>query len=280
MKKLFVLSALLLLLLASCDGTESAFRVTSQDFDRSAATGALGAKGEGGFGAAPAVSVTDRRIIRTANLSLAVDKVSETVEAVTKMAGELGGFVVSSSRQGEEVGGTASITIRVESGKFDQALSRLRGLAVRVESENTSGQDVTEEFVDLQAQLRNLEATEAQFVKLLDRAQTVEDVLKVQQALSEVRGRIESLKGRIQFLERSSDLALISVSLRPATSPEPILREGWSATETIKDALRSLSSFGQSFAGFSLWLGVWTPVWLPLLLILFFLGSWLRRKMG
>ena len=155
----------------------------------------------------------DRMIIRTANMQLVVDDVRNTIEKITDLAQNLEGYVVNSSswKEGERVVG--QITVRVPSSDFHYAMSILRSMAVEVNSETTSSQDVTEEYVDLEATLRNLEATEAQLLKLMEKAVKVEDILNVQRELSRVQQDIERTKGRMQYLERTSAMSLIQVSL-------------------------------------------------------------------
>ncbi len=156
---------------------------------------------------------TDRMIIRTANMQLVVDDVRDTIDKITELAQSREGYVVNSSswKEGERIVG--QITIRVPSEDFNYAMSVLRSLAVEVNSETTSSQDVTEEYVDLEATLRNLEATEVQLLKLMEKAVKVEDILNVQRELSRVQQDIERTKGRMQYLERTSAMSLIQVSL-------------------------------------------------------------------
>ncbi|MBI4235813.1 MAG: DUF4349 domain-containing protein [Chloroflexi bacterium] len=220
---------------------------------------------------------SDRLIIRNGQISLVVADLDASLQAVTSLAPELGGFVVNSNRSGQEGSAFAQITIRVPSEKFDLALERLRRVGQRVESESTQSQDVTEEYVDLQARLRNLQATEKQFVTLLDRANTVEDVLKVQRELGNVRSEIERLQGRIQYLERSGAYSLITVSLRPASSPAPIVNPRWSLLETIREASRGLVENLQGMATLAIWVAVFTPLWLPVAVLLSW-GAWRWRR--
>ena len=155
----------------------------------------------------------DRMIIRTANMQLVVDDVRDTIDKITQLAQDREGYVVNSSswKEGERVVG--QITIRVPSADFNYAMSVLRSMAVEVNSETTSAQDVTEEYVDLEAQLRTMEATEAQLLKLMEKAVKVEDILSVQRELSRVQQDIERVKGRMQYLERTSAMSLIQVLL-------------------------------------------------------------------
>jgi len=156
---------------------------------------------------------TDRMIIRTANMQLVVDDVRDTIDKIIRLAQDRKGYVVNSSswKEGERVVG--QITIRVPSDDFDYAMGVLRNMAVEVTSETTSAQDVTEEYVDLEATLRNLEATEAQLLKLMEKAMEVKDILSVQSELSRVQQDIERTKGRMQYLERTSSMSLIQVML-------------------------------------------------------------------
>lgn len=239
--------------------------------------GAPGAAGES-FVDREVVSVPgeDRLIVRTASLNLVVADLSETLGQIESLAGRLDGFVVSSSRSEDRA---ASISIRVPADSFPQAMSALREMAVRVEQESTQSRDVTEEYVDLEARLRNLEASEKQLLTFMERTEKMEDVVAVFRELSSVRERIETTRGRMQYLERTSAMSLINVSLRPVSSPEPVVKPGWSAWETVKDAARGLSSLGQGVASAAIWVLVLAPVWLPVLLIVFFVGRRLLRKL-
>ena len=156
---------------------------------------------------------TDRMVIRTAYLTLVVEDVSMALTQITSLAAANGGFVVNSDIREDQNRLYANISFRVVSTKFNDALQSLRNMAVDVKSETTSGQDVTEQYTDLASRLRNLEASEAQLLELMKQAGKVDEILQVQRELTNTRGQIEQIKGQMQYLEQSSDLALISVSL-------------------------------------------------------------------
>ncbi|MBA7662013.1 hypothetical protein ES703_70036 [subsurface metagenome] len=99
---------------------------------------------------------------------------------------------------------------------FGDAMESLRRMAVDVTHEDTSAKDVTEEYIDLSAKLKNLEATEEQYLRLMEKAEKVEDILNIQRELSKTRGEIEQTKGRMQYLERTSATSLIRVQLNQA----------------------------------------------------------------
>jgi len=155
----------------------------------------------------------DRMVIKSAYLALVVEDVSASMIQITNLAAAYGGFVINSDIQEEQNRFFANISFRVDSARFNEALQALRDLAADVRSESTSGEDVTEEYVDLGAKQRNLEASEAQLLELLKKAGKVDEILQVQQELVKTRGEIEQTKGRMQYLEQSSSLAFINASL-------------------------------------------------------------------
>ncbi len=216
----------------------------------------------------------DRLIVRNVSVSMLVDDISATLDSISAVAGGVGGFVVSTQLSGEEESRLGFVTIRVPADQLDGVLNRIRDMAVRILTEFSSSQDVTEEYVDLDARVRNLERAEQQFLDILERAETVEDTLKVQRELSGVQGQLEQLKGRMQYLERTSATSLISVDLRPASSPGRLVEPGWKPLETAKDAVRGLADFGQGLTDVAIRVGVFAPVWLSILVA----GWWLWRR--
>ena len=217
----------------------------------------------------------DRKIVKNGYMTLEVNDITAALTGVAAIAKELNGYVVSSNKQGVQDATYGQISIRVPSDRFDEAFDRLRKLAVNVPSESTNSQDVTEQYTDLQAQLRNLEATEAQYLELLKKAEKVEDMLAVQRELSNVRGQIEQIKGRILYIERTSDMALIDVNLQKV---KPIGGTAWSALETLKSAARGLVSFGKVLASILIWVAVFSPVWVIILLVVLYFTRWRHAK--
>lgn len=221
------------------------------------------------------VDFGQRLIVRTANLVLQVDEVPDAAIQIRNLADSLNGFVVSAVQREENAKPAATVTIRVPAERFDEAMDRLRGLAVRVTTEQVSSRDVTEEFVDTDARLRNLKATEERYLALLQQARTVEDILKIEQQLSNIRGQIEQLQGRLQFLQRSAQTSLITVELRPyavAQNPPPA---DWSLAPVLNAALAALLNLLKLALSALVWVLVFAPIWLPLGYLL-----WRRRRRG
>jgi hypothetical protein len=220
-----------------------------------------------------------RLVIKTADLSLQVDNARDAEASLRTLVGQLGGYVVKVETSGTDENMSSHVIFRVPAERFDQALSGVQGLAKKVLSRTVGGDDVTEEFVDLEARLKNLESTRDRLQSFLDKAENVDDALKVNQSLSDLQGQIEQLKGRKQFLERSAALSTISVTLSPVPTIAPIVEdEGWQPLSVARDALRGLVGFGQGLATLVIVALVWAPVWLPILLFGFWLSRRLRRR--
>jgi len=217
----------------------------------------------------------ERKIVRNGYIVLEVNDITVALNGVTALAKDMDGYVVSSNKSGDQDITYGQISIRVPSDRFDEAFDRLRQLAVNVPNENTNSQDVTEEYIDLQAQLRNREATEAQYLELLKKAEKVEDILAIQRELSNVRGEIEQLKGRIQYIDRTSDMALIDVNLQKV---KPIGGTAWSALETLKSAARGLVSFGKGLADVLIWVAIFSPVWIIILVVVLYFTRWRHAR--
>jgi hypothetical protein len=218
----------------------------------------------------------ERLVIKTADLSLQVDSARDAEAALRELVGQLGGYVVKVETSGTDERMSSRVIFRVPAERFDQALSGVQGLAKKVVARTVGGDDVTEEFVDIEARLGNLEATRDRLQSFLDKAVTVDDALKVNQSLSDLQGQIEQLKGRKQFLQNSASLSTISVTLSPLPAIMPIVDEGgWQPLGVARAALRELVGFGQGLASIVIVALVWSPVWLPFVL----LGLWLSRRM-
>ena len=207
------------------------------------AAGAVGAAGAPQQALPPfSVSVADRMIVKTGALTLQLGEGGDVLSAAMQrvnavVAGIPGAYVAASSTSyraetppgipliAREPGPpmprpivppqpstTATLTLKVPVDAFDQTMQRLREIGSPL-AEHVGTQEVTEEYVDLEAQVRNLEATEQQYLRFLERAQRFEEILPIQQRLTEVRGQIERLRGRMTLLQRRADVSTITVSL-------------------------------------------------------------------
>lgn len=250
------------------------------------ATGAeAGIRGDAGVGAGPIEAVAEERmIVRTAELSLVVQDTEESVTQIKGIVGTLGGYVVSVKLWRDQDQLRGSITVRVPAEVLDDALNRFKAIAIKVQRESGSSQDVTEEYSDLSAQLRNLEATEQELLELLrtvrEKTGKAEDILAVHRELTQIRGQIEQLKGRMQYLERTSAMSAVTIELIPDVLARPIAGTGWRPSETVASALRALVQTLRFLVAAVIWVILYVlPVALLVLLPFLALRAfWRRRK--
>jgi hypothetical protein len=201
----------------------------------------------------PSVPV-ERLIIRNGSISMIVEDTRAAQQSVEEMVAEMadeGAYVVSSEEYGGVEGGSPHVgmTIRVPATRFDEAMDRLADMAIEVTSRTESGQDVTEEYVDLETRLESLEAARERLLEIMQETRTTKDLLEAERQLTEREAEIESLKGRMQYLAQSAQLAGIRIELQPYILSQPVSAR-WrpaevvrQAVETLVDSLRSLGDF-------------------------------------
>ncbi len=222
----------------------------------------------------------DRVILKSAYLSLIVETADETIASISKMAEEMGGWVVTSSSNkvqtasGQEVS-RGSITVRVPATRLDEAMTRIKSGAGSVESESISGQDVTQQYVDLKSRLTNLEAAETQLREIMADARKTEDVLAVYNQLVSTRGEIETVRGQIQYFDEASSFSSIAVDVTPKAIQEPIQIAGWNPGHTAQNALAALVNLLQGLADLIITIVIFG---LPVLLIIGLPGLLIWRR--
>ena len=233
-------------------------------------------------------AASDRLVIRNADLSIVVKDVPARVAAIQNMANAMGGFVVSSSTYETYTGAgepvpQAQVVIRVPQEKLDQALKQIKADTVEVQNESQSGQDVTDEYVDLQSRLKAKLAAEEQLTEIMQEARQTEDVLAVYAQLQQIQSEIEVLRGQIKYTEQSAALSSISVTIIAEETIEPLEVGGWKPEGVARDAIQSLIYFWQDFVDFMIRFGLYTlPVLITLLIplfLLFLLVRWIVRKL-
>lgn len=225
-------------------------------------------------------AMQERLIIRTADMTIVVPDTEAALAQIAQMAESGGGWVVSSNiYQSSETSKTGYITIRVPSEGFQSVIDAIGGLATEVTSLNTSGQDVTEEYVDLTSQLANLQATAERVRGFLDESRTVEEALAVNQELSRLEGEIELTKGRMQYLSESSAFSSITVNVTPDELAQPIQVAGWQPTGVARQAVEALVSALQALANVAIWFVIFALPVLIIILIPILLLIWLIRRL-
>jgi hypothetical protein len=272
MRKLALLIAAPLLLVAACTQATS----PSSAGGRTEAVGAPApaadaASGYSGIAATtpnndiPTVVVSsDRNLILTAKIDMRSKDPWATSDRAQAIASGLGGDVLNLSQSGTADTRSASLTIRVPSSRFGDALQQLKALEGEVQTSGVTAQDVTDQFVDLQARLTAKQAEEQRYIAILNRANTIDEILKVDASLGSVRTQIEQLTAQINSIKQRTDFSTISMSISTLSAlPGDTTTKVWDPAKTVGRALAALGAMMQVFADAVIWIVVFG--WLPLL---------------
>jgi hypothetical protein len=218
----------------------------------------------------------NRLIIKESYLSLVVKNVFDTQKKILEKTEKMGGFMVQSYFDNPQEAASATITIRVPAKKLDQALNDFKKLAVKVVSQNLSGSDVTEEYTDIEARLTTLYKTKTKFEEIMEKANRVQDILEVQRELINLQGQIDALVGQKKYLEKSADLAKITIYLSTDELSLPYApTESWRPQLVFKQAVRSLILTLRKIANLLIWVFVYLPIIIPLVAVYYF---WKKKK--
>ncbi|TMF80645.1 MAG: DUF4349 domain-containing protein, partial [Chloroflexi bacterium] len=275
MRKLALLIAAPLLMATACSaanapsttaqgrGSEVGMPVPAPAVD--AAAGYGGSPASAPNAGIPTVVVSgDRNLILTAKIDMRSKDPWATSDRAQAIATGLGGDVLNLSQSGTADSRTASLTIRVPSSRFGDALQQLKSLEGEVQTSGVSAQDVTDQFIDLQARLTAKQAEEQRYIAILNRANTIDEILKVDASLGNVRTQVEQLTAQINNIKQRTDFSTISMSISTLSAlPGDTTTKVWDPAKTVGRALAALGAMMQVFADAMIWLVVFG--WLPLL---------------
>ena len=282
-----ILSLLLIFLLMGCasrQSAEEAFPVpteTAGEPSKSADSGTtlVSSEAQG--------ETTERLVVKRAEMRISVADPAEAMRTVVQWAESMQGYVVNSNQWNSTNNGQtyiyASVMVRVPAERLDEIMQKVRELAADpktgVLSESVTGEDVTAEYVDSQARLRNLQAAEAQLVELLDQAPDLEYTLDIFKELTEIRSQIEVLEGRIKYLEESAALSALSVEFVAEASLQPLQIGPWKPAGVAKEAIQTLVKVAQD-VGTALikFVIIWVPFLLPIGLIVYFVRKGAKKR--
>lgn len=233
------------------DAGEGADNMTLSGSSRDGAfreTGGEGAPDLAGPGNLEVSLVTGRKVIRTARLQLQADDTRAVYASIGDLVDAAGGFVAKADVRpvtGETAQPEISLTLRVPTNRLGEVLAAVKGTADRVVSESQDSQDVSEQFVDLEARITNLKALEVELRALLEEVRNQpnsdpEKLLRVFNELASVRGQIEQLQGQLDGLSGLTDLATVEVAISQTPTSGPIVDEPWTPAETFREATRGL----------------------------------------
>jgi hypothetical protein len=230
--------------------------------------------------AQPGGSPGIRKIIKDGELNMVVDELVRAIDRSTTIALDAGGYVLSTETSTDGPVKAATMKLGVPSEAFEDAMRQLRGLALQLRWERSSGKDVTDEYVDLQSQLTNLQATQARLRDFLKQATTVEEALKVNAELTRIEGDIETIQGRMNYLSDRAAYSTITlyleqVSPTPTVTPTPSITPTpsvtptmtpivWRPTETFDSARVTLQYVLRGLGDFAIWAAV---ICVPLALV-------------
>lgn len=232
----------------------------SRDSGVAAASGAIGEGEASAAGAAASSSAAEIRaedglalpgfdgekIIKTAELGLRSEDVREGASRAREVAARFGGSVTSSRIDGGDEYVSADLVLSVPSPEFEAALDDLRDLG-DVTTDTVGGEDVTEEFVDLESRRRNLLAAEESLLRLYEKAESVDDTLSIERELTELRGQIEGVQGRLQYLEDRTVTSRIALAIQPVE--EIVARSAWEPARAVSTAWNASLNFLGTAAG-------------------------------
>jgi len=225
-----------------------------------------------------------RKVIQNAEMTIETDKPEEGQQKIGVIAEKHGGFVVISESKHNEAASQnvasteVHVVVRVPAQQFQATIDEIRSVGGRILHEKSSGQDVTEEYIDLEARIRTKKALEAQFLEIMKQARRISDAMEVQTQLAEVRTEIERLEGRRRFLENQSALSTINITLH---TPTPVVA---AATRGFFYDLKAAFGNGVDM-GSGIFLGViqFVMVMIPVMLFIvapaWLVFKWLRRRM-
>jgi len=282
---LFILLTLMVFL-AACAGAQAPMAPEKSAVDSQAGfSAAPPAESAGQISAydqsAAIAKAAERIVIKDGNLDLVVVDPAASMERISALAEELGGFVVKANLYQERLQSgadvpRATITIRVLAEHMDEAMQRIRKESDRLPlSETVNSQDVTRDYTDLQSRLRNLERTEAQLQEIMASATKTEDVLSVYNQLVSVREQIEVIKGQIKYYEESAALSAITVNLIANEAVKPLSIGGWQPGGVIKQAIQALINAVMYIFYAAIWVILFVLPVLLLIFAIFILPIWL-----
>jgi hypothetical protein len=231
-----------------------------------------------------------RMVIKNADLVIVVQDPAAKMKAISNLAVEVGGYVVSATTShyylsdGVTKVPEGTMMIRVPVEKLDEVLQKIKGDVVEVQTDTLSGVDVTKEYTDLSSQLKNLQATEKKLTEIMEEANKTEDVLAVFNQLTQIRGQIEVIVGQMKYYEQSAAMSAVSVRILADKTIQPIEIAGWQPQGDACDAVQALVNFFQRTVSFLIWFVIFfIPVALVTLLVIFVgwrVARWGWRKFG
>ncbi|HEU4319331.1 MAG TPA: DUF4349 domain-containing protein [Acidimicrobiia bacterium] len=277
MKRTFAFLVAMGLALTACTGGGDASTSDMTLADSGGEEAALQSPDEGGadgdFTQVDVALASDREVIRRANLQLHASNTRSAFDEITALVQTAGGFVATATvypTASEEAQPEVTMTLRVPSDQLSATLAAIKGTADEVVSETQGAEDVTEQFIDLEARLTNLQALEVELRALLTEVREQDNadpakLLTVFNEVSSVRGEIEQIQGQLNYLSDKTSLATVEVEITQTPSAAPLVDEPWSPAETSREAASSLVAGLQNVADWAINFAIYV---LPMLVLI------------
>lgn len=208
------------------------------------------------------IEQADRMVVQDTSVSMLVKDVAVTLKGIEKQAVEAGGYMVNKSLSKPEGAANGFISLRVPTEKRETTLDGIRALGVKVVSENVTGHDVTDQYVDLEGRITSLNRTKAKMEAIMDQATRVSDLVDIQRQLTNIEQQIDSYKGQQKYLEQTAKLTLISVNMSTDELSLPYAPDkAWRPEAVFKSAVRSMVGTLRGVGSLVIWLVVYAPIW-------------------
>jgi metal-responsive CopG/Arc/MetJ family transcriptional regulator len=198
--------------------------------------------------------------IKTGTLSMVLDDLDVAMEDFEDIKNKYSGSITYSYESGDGSDRYVTMTLKITSGDFEKVFKEISEIDGEIEYSYVNTSDVTEQYIDLQSRLKNLEAVEVQLVEIMETAETVEDTLAVYSELSSTRSSIEVLKGQIKYLDNQTDYSYITVTFSLSSVGADITEDEWKSLGVLKNAFRALLSMLKGFIDFLIWILVFSPI--------------------
>ena len=268
----YILAPLMLFIIfAACGGDEPEYNesMSSPRMMSSSESASLMPKevssSPGSQGSNQLTNISERKISKNAQLEIKVKSLDDSMNFITQKTNSYSGYIVNSSsntpNSDYEIK-TANMSVRVPSDSLDEFLKEIKVHANETKHESIYTQDITEEYIDVKAKITSMESSEQRLKNLLDKTESVKEIVEVEKELSRLRAEIDSLKGRFKFIENSVVTSLVHIYMEEIPNPVSINDPSWNTRDIALDAIKALSSFGQFLVSVIVFIFVFTPVWI------------------
>jgi len=211
------------------------------------------------------VSVEDRKVITNSSFSLHVKNVDDITEKIRQKTYEMKGFMVNTNVRRDEGASSAVLEVRVPTDQLVEFSKYLKTIAVKVVYENITGSDITDQYVDYEERLSSLQGVKARFEEIMEEAETVDEIMRVQNSILSIQRQIDQVKGQLTYMDRATATSKVTITLSTDELSLPYTPvKSWRPDVIMKEAVRALISVFRAIGT----VGIWAVVFIPLVILL------------